>query len=157
MPDAGPHGAAGLRNVYTRRHPLEAHRITGKLPDGTAFVRELRTTKTARMTTWIANRGNATEGWFIMAGDTEGRFEGGPLLGERLELGNARRGKQPEDRELQNRLHGSSSTGEADRLDLHRRLSPAGGGARRMSDKRLVGVVLFEGFELLARISQIVA
>ena len=79
---AGAHGAAGLHNVYTQRSTLEAYRNTGKFPDGAVFVKELLTTKTAPMTTGIASRGDAIEGWFIMIKDTEGRFEGHPLWGD---------------------------------------------------------------------------
>ena len=74
-------GAAGLHTVYTQPETVSHFRETGEFPDGAVLVKELLSAETADMTTGHISRAGATDGWFIMIKDAEGRFAGNPLWG----------------------------------------------------------------------------
>ena len=75
-------GADGIHNVYTQPSTVEAYRKTGQFPDGAVLVKELLATETGDMTTGRVSHATATEGWFVMIKDTQGRFKGNGLWGD---------------------------------------------------------------------------
>lgn len=75
--------AHGLHDVYTEKASAEAYRKTGKFPDGTTLVKEIRKLETAAMTTgnpvaW----GSEAAVWFVMIKDAKGRFDSNPQWGD---------------------------------------------------------------------------
>jgi len=74
-------GAQGLHNVYTQPETVSHFRQNGEFPDGAVLVKELFSTETADMTTGHISRAGATEGWFVMVKNTQGRFADNPLWG----------------------------------------------------------------------------
>jgi hypothetical protein len=67
---------AAQHDVYTRPETLAAYRKTGKFPDGSVLIKELRKIKSANMTTGHMSWAGEELLWFVMIKDTEGRFEG---------------------------------------------------------------------------------
>ena len=77
-------GASGFHDVYTEKASAEAYRKTGKFPDGTTLVKELRASKAGSYTTG-QNVSYATadlKQWFVMVKDTQGRFAENPIWGD---------------------------------------------------------------------------
>ena len=76
--------ASGFHDVYTEASSVEAYRKTGRFPDGTTLVKELRGAERGDYTTG-SNVGFAVEQvkqWFVMIKDSKGRFPDNPLWGE---------------------------------------------------------------------------
>jgi len=68
--------ARGVHDVYSQKETVDAYRSTGKYPDGSVLVKEIRSFETADLTTGhVAYAGNQAV-WFVMVKDSTGRFEG---------------------------------------------------------------------------------
>ncbi len=72
----------GVHIVYTTPDVPEAYRKTGKVPDKAVFVKSVRQTTSARLTTGQAHWATDPAVWFVMVKDAAGRFEGNPLWGD---------------------------------------------------------------------------
>ncbi|MBX9606645.1 MAG: cytochrome P460 family protein [Gammaproteobacteria bacterium] len=64
----------GFHDVYTQAPAVEAYRQTGKFPDGTVLVKEIRKIDTAAMTTGQAQWAAQPAVWFVMVKNDKGRF-----------------------------------------------------------------------------------
>lgn len=75
--------ASGFHHVYTQRESLAAYRATGRFPDGTVLVKELRGHVRDSYTTGTdVASATAPTRWFLMVKDERGRFPGDPLWQE---------------------------------------------------------------------------
>jgi len=81
VPDGG---ASGFHDVYTEKASVEAYRRTGKFPDGTTLVKELRASKAGNFTTGkgVNHATSELKQWFVMIKDNKSRFTDNPLWGE---------------------------------------------------------------------------
>lgn len=81
VPDGG---ASGFHDVYTEKSSIEAFRKTGKFPDGTTIVKELRASKKGAYTTGqdVSHSTEELKQWFVMIKDSKGRFADNPLWGD---------------------------------------------------------------------------
>ena len=68
----------GFHDVYAQPQALQAYRQTGKFPDGTVLVKEVRKVKSATITTGAAQWTGDINIWFVMVKDIQGRFKGHP-------------------------------------------------------------------------------
>ena len=77
-------GASGFHDVYTEKESVEVFRKTGKFPDGTTLVKELRVSKAGSYTTGegVSYATNGIKQWFVMIKDVKGRFADNPLWGD---------------------------------------------------------------------------
>ena len=66
----------GFHDVYTQPGAAKAYRETGKFPDGTVLVKEIRKVESGIQTTGRAQWAGDTNVWFVMVKDTKGRFPG---------------------------------------------------------------------------------
>lgn len=66
----------GFHDVYAQKDAVKAYRETGKFPDGTVLVKEVRKVESGLQTTGHAQWAGATNVWFVMVKDTKGRFPG---------------------------------------------------------------------------------
>ena len=64
-----------MHDVYTPRETIAAYNKTGKFPDGAVLVKEVRKTKTDRLTTGHVAWSTDMKIWFVMIKDQKGRFE----------------------------------------------------------------------------------
>lgn len=79
-----PEGAAaGFHHVYTQAEAIAAYRATGRFPDGTVLLKELRGHTRGSYTTGsdVASATRPTQ-WFLMVKDRKGRYPGHPLWAE---------------------------------------------------------------------------
>ncbi len=79
-----PEGAAsGFHDVYADRAAVEGYRKSGKWPDGSKLVKELRSSEAGNYTTGAGvHRATPTiKQWFVMVKDSDGSGSG-PLWGE---------------------------------------------------------------------------
>jgi hypothetical protein len=76
--------ASGFHNVYTERENIAAYRNSGKFPDGTTLVKELRAFHAADYTTGknVNHSTNMIKQWFVMIKDTNNRFSDNPVWGD---------------------------------------------------------------------------
>jgi len=77
-------GASGFHDVYANAEAVEGYRKTGKFPDGSVLVKELRAHEAGNYTTG-AGVAHATDGikqWFVMVKDSQNRNAGDPRWGE---------------------------------------------------------------------------
>ena len=77
-------GASGFHDVYANAEAVEGYRKTGRFPDGSVIVKELRAHKAGNYTTG-AGVAHATDGikqWFVMVKDSQNRNAGDPRWGE---------------------------------------------------------------------------
>ncbi len=72
----------GVHDVYTQPRSVEAYKKTGKFPDGTVLVKEIRKVKSGAMTTGFANWAGEVLVWFVMVKDSRGRFPKNPIWGD---------------------------------------------------------------------------
>lgn len=72
----------GFHDVYTQPESLEAFCSTGSFPDGAVLVKEIRSVKTADLTTGTASWAGDPAVWFVMVKDSKNRFAASPLWGE---------------------------------------------------------------------------
>lgn len=78
-PKAAGHG---FHDVYTQPQAAQTYRQTGKFPDGTVLVKEVRKVKSGTLTTGEAQWAGDPIIWFVMVKDTQGRFKGNPHWAE---------------------------------------------------------------------------
>jgi len=76
--------ASGFHDVYTEKHSVEVFRETGKFPDGTTLVKELRASDVGNYTTGqgVQYSTQVIKQWFVMVKDTEHRFPESKLWGD---------------------------------------------------------------------------
>ena len=77
-------GASGFHDVYANAEAVEGYRKTGRFPDGSVLVKELRAHAAGNYTTG-AGVAHATEGvkqWFVMVKDGANRHAGDPRWGD---------------------------------------------------------------------------
>lgn len=72
----------GLHEVYTQPESVKAYKKTGKWPDGTALVMEVRAIQWDDVPTGHVMYAGEGAQWFIMVKDTKGRFKNNPNWGE---------------------------------------------------------------------------
>ena len=72
----------GFHDVYAQPQAVLAYRQTGKFPDGTVLVKEVRKVKSAVLPTGKAQWAGDINIWFVMIKDTQGRFKGNPHWAE---------------------------------------------------------------------------
>ncbi|MDP3777578.1 MAG: cytochrome C [Methylotenera sp.] len=73
--DAGAPGH-GFHDVYAQKEAVNAYRKTGKFPDGSILVKEVRKVESGEQTTGKAHWAGSTNIWFVMVKDNKGRFPG---------------------------------------------------------------------------------
>ncbi len=78
QPSPGP----GLHDVYTQPESVKTYKKTGKWPDGTVLVKEIRTIKWDDLPTGHVIYAGETTEWFIMVQDGKGRFKDNPNWGD---------------------------------------------------------------------------
>jgi len=72
----------GLHQAYTQPESLRAYEKTGKWPDGTVIVQEVRAMQWDDLPTGhVIYAGDASE-WFVMVRDGQGRFKENPNWGD---------------------------------------------------------------------------
>jgi cytochrome c len=72
----------GFHDVYTQLEALHTFQKTGKFPDGTVLVKEIRKIGSGKLTTGEALWATDNAIWFVMVKDNKGRFKGNPNWGE---------------------------------------------------------------------------
>lgn len=72
----------GFHDVYTQGLAAKKFRETGKFPDGTVLVKEIRKVRSGKLTTGEAAWATDNTVWFVMVKDDQGRFEKHPHWGE---------------------------------------------------------------------------
>jgi hypothetical protein len=65
----------GFHDVFTQSESVEAYKKTGKFPDGTVLVKEIRKINSGKMTTGQAYWAGDIAQWFVMVKDEKGRFK----------------------------------------------------------------------------------
>lgn len=79
-PDAPGHG---FHDVYADDKAVAAFRMTGKFPDGSVLVKEIRTIAKGDLTTGNGvNWADKPVQWFVMVKDAKGRFPGNRNWGD---------------------------------------------------------------------------
>lgn len=68
----------GFHDVYLQKQAAKTYRETGKFPDGTVLVKEVRQVKAGAQTTGHAQWAGDTNVWFVMVKDSQGRFANSP-------------------------------------------------------------------------------
>ncbi|BEU05031.1 hypothetical protein OAG1_38310 [Agarivorans sp. OAG1] len=71
-----------LNGIYTQAAAVEAYNSTGKWPDGTLFVKDVKLVSSERLTTGLVYHQQANDVFFVMIKDTQGRFANNPHWGE---------------------------------------------------------------------------
>lgn len=71
-----------MHDVYTPRETITAYNNTGEFPDGAVLVKEVRESKSGRLTTGHAAWSTDIKVWFMMVKDQKGRFKDNPHWGE---------------------------------------------------------------------------
>ncbi len=71
-----------MHDVYTPRETITAYNNTGEFPDGAVLVKEVRESKSDRLTTGHAAWSTDIKVWFVMVKDRKGRFKDNPHWGE---------------------------------------------------------------------------
>ncbi|MGY6275643.1 cytochrome P460 family protein [Methylomonas sp. MgM2] len=66
----------GFHDVYTQAQAVEAFKRSGRFPDGTVLVKEIRGLSSAEMTTGPATWAADPKVWFVMVKDDKNRFAG---------------------------------------------------------------------------------
>jgi Cytochrome P460 len=72
----------GFHDVYTQPDAAKGYAKTGKFPDGTVLVKEIRKLGSGKMTTGEAQWATDNAVWFVMVKDSKSRFKGNPNWGE---------------------------------------------------------------------------
>jgi cytochrome c len=72
----------GFHDVYTQPEAVKKFQETGKFPDGTVLVKEIRKLGSGKLTTGDALWATENAVWFVMVKDDRGRFRGNPHWGE---------------------------------------------------------------------------
>jgi hypothetical protein len=71
-----------MHDVYTPRETITAYNKTGKFPDGAVLVKEVRNSKSDRMTTGHSAWSTDIKIWFVMIKDQQERFENNDHWGD---------------------------------------------------------------------------
>ena len=71
-----------LHEVYTQPGVVEAFQKTGSFPDGAVLVKEVRKTKSAKLTTGHVTWADDMKIWFVMVKDKTNRFPDNPIWGD---------------------------------------------------------------------------
>ncbi len=74
--------AKGIHDVYTERESVRAYLETGKWPDATTLVKEIRSLESGAKTTGVAQWAGKTIQWFVMVKDSQNRFPKNELWGD---------------------------------------------------------------------------
>jgi cytochrome c len=72
----------GFHDVYTQADAVKSYARTGKFPDGTVLVKEIRKFGSGVLTTGDALWATENAVWFVMVKDDKGRFKGNPNWSE---------------------------------------------------------------------------
>lgn len=64
----------GFHDVYIQKQAAKTYRDTGKFPDGTVLVKEVRKVEAGAQTTGHAQWAGEPNVWFVMIKDSKGRF-----------------------------------------------------------------------------------
>jgi len=75
-------GAKQIHEVYASPGTIAAYRRSGRFPNGTVLVKEVRAGTTAPMTTGTVTYAQKLAGWFVMVRDSSGRHPGNKLWGD---------------------------------------------------------------------------
>lgn len=78
----GADGSLSLHDVYTEPEALRHFVEHAEFPDGAPIVKEVRSGRSAVLTTGSATWAAQPEVWFVMIKDARGRFAGHPLWGD---------------------------------------------------------------------------
>lgn len=73
VPDPDAKGP-GLHDVFTQKKSVAGYLRTGKFPDGTVLVKEIRKLESKKLTTGEASWGAEIDHWFVMVKDSKNRF-----------------------------------------------------------------------------------
>jgi cytochrome c len=73
---------SGFNEVYTQPESFRAYKKTGKWPDGTVLVMEIRTMKWDDLPTGHVIYADDPADWFVMVKDGKGRFKNNPNWGD---------------------------------------------------------------------------
>jgi hypothetical protein len=76
-----PDAKLGFHDVYTQAESVLAFQKTGKWPNGTVIVKEVRGARKGKMTTGEARWDAEIQVWFVMVKDTENAFPDNPNWG----------------------------------------------------------------------------
>ncbi len=71
-----------LHEVYTQPGVVETYQKTGEFPDGAVLVKEVRNTKTEKLTTGHVTWADEMKIWFVMVKDKTNRFPDNPIWGD---------------------------------------------------------------------------
>ena len=71
-----------LHEVYTQPGVVETFQKTGGFPDGAVLVKEVRNTKTEKLTTGHVTWADDMKIWFVMVKDKTNRFPDNPIWGD---------------------------------------------------------------------------
>lgn len=72
----------GFHDVYAQPEAVTAYRKTGKFPDGTVLIKEIRAVQAGTMTSGKALWAGSPNIWFVMIKDDKRRFAGNPHWAE---------------------------------------------------------------------------
>jgi hypothetical protein len=72
----------GFHDVFTQPEAVEAYKKTGKFPDGTVLIKEIRKIQGGKMTTGQVYWAGDIDSWFVMVKDEKGRFKDNPNWGK---------------------------------------------------------------------------
>lgn len=75
-------GDGSFHDVYTERESFAYFREHQEFPDGATLVKEVRSIRSAEMTTGEAQWAGEPKVWFVMIKDGAGRLDGNPLWGD---------------------------------------------------------------------------
>jgi hypothetical protein len=78
----GADGVEEFHAVYTQPSTITTYRETGRFPEGTVLVKEVRKASSGALTTGKIAWSDEVVLWFVMIKDSEGRFAGNPLWAE---------------------------------------------------------------------------
>lgn len=76
--------ASGFHGVYTNKTTIEQFRKTGKFPDGSVLIKELRASNKGDYTTGkgVSHEIANLKQWFVMVKDSKNRFSANPVWGD---------------------------------------------------------------------------
>jgi len=72
----------GFHEVYTQPESMKTYKKTGKWPDGTVIIMEVRSIKWDDLPTGHVMYADENSGWFVMVKDSKGRFKNKPNWGD---------------------------------------------------------------------------
>ncbi len=75
-------GGLSFHEVYSERSSVEYFKEHQGWPDGATLVKEIRSSKSAKMTTGQASWASENKIWFVMVKDAKNRFPNNPIWGD---------------------------------------------------------------------------